>query len=105
MRPSNKLALLSALIVPTMACAALSAQGANGKLESQATIPMNEARASALRLYPGQVMKEELETEGGGSGLRYSFDILQGKKWREIGVDAKTGRILEDHSESANPKD
>jgi uncharacterized membrane protein YkoI len=50
-------------------------------------------------------MKEELEHERGGSGLRYSFDIQQGKKWREVGVDAKTGRILENSAESANPKD
>jgi hypothetical protein len=31
--------------------------------------------------------------------------IRQGKKWREVGVDAKTGRILENSAESANPKD
>jgi uncharacterized membrane protein YkoI len=37
--------------------------------------------------------------------LRYSFDIRQDKRWREIGIDAKTGRVLENISESANPKD
>jgi uncharacterized membrane protein YkoI len=50
-------------------------------------------------------MKEELELERGGSGLRYSFDIRQGKKWREVGIDAKTGRVLENSAEWANPKD
>jgi len=50
-------------------------------------------------------MKEELERERGGSGLRYSFDIRQGKKWREVGVDAKIGRVLENSAESPNPKD
>jgi hypothetical protein len=37
--------------------------------------------------------------------LRYSFDIRQDKRWREIGIDAKTGRVLENISESASPKD
>jgi uncharacterized membrane protein YkoI len=46
-----------------------------------------------------------LEREPGGSGLRYSFDILRAGKWRELGIDAMTGRILENTSERANPKD
>lgn len=50
-------------------------------------------------------MKEELEREHGGSGLRYSFDIRLDKKWREVGIDAKTGRVLENSAESPNPKD
>ena len=46
-----------------------------------------------------------MERERGGSDLRYSFDIRKGKQWREIGVDAKTGKILENKAESANPSD
>ena len=75
------------------------------KLQTQAKLSIEAARSIALRLVPGEIMKEELERERGGSGLRYSFDIRQGKKWREVGVDAKTGRILENSAESANPKD
>jgi hypothetical protein len=50
-------------------------------------------------------MKEELEHEGGGSGLRYSFDMKHGNAWREVGVDAMTGKLLENKAEGANPKD
>ena len=66
---------------------------------------MSEARAIALKAYPGKIMQEELEREGGGSGLRYSFDLKQGKQWREVGVDAMTGQLLENAAEGANPKD
>jgi uncharacterized membrane protein YkoI len=71
----------------------------------KAKISMSQARAIALKAYPGKIMKEELEHEHGGSGLRYSFDMRQGKKWREVGVDAMTGRVLENTREGANPKD
>jgi uncharacterized membrane protein YkoI len=71
----------------------------------KAKISMSQARAIALKTYPGKIMKEELEHERGGSGLRYSFDMRQGKKWREVGVDATTGRVLENTREGANPKD
>ena len=64
---------------------------------------MSEARQIALKTYPGKIMKQELEREAGG--LRYSFDIRQGRKWREIGVDAQTGQILENKAEHANPRD
>ncbi len=38
-----------------------------------------------------------------GSCLRYSFDIVSGKKARqEVGVDAKTGRLLENGVEGPN---
>ena len=70
-----------------------------------AKISMSEARAIALKAYPGKIVKEELEHEGGGSGLRYSFDMRHGKRWREVGVDAMTGRVLENTREGANPKD
>ena len=71
----------------------------------EAKLSIEEARSIALKLIPGKIMKEELERERGGSGLRYSFDIRQGKKWREVGVDAKIGRVLENSAESPNPKD
>ena len=74
-------------------------------LAQKAKISMSEARTIALKAYPGKIVKEELEHEGGGSGLRYSFDLRQGNNWREVGIDAMTGRILENIPESANPKD
>lgn len=74
-------------------------------LAKTAKISMSEARAIALKTYPGKIVQEELEHEGGGSGLRYSFDLRQGNNWREVGVDAMTGRVLENIHEGANPKD
>lgn len=64
-------------------------------LAAQAKIDMAQARQIALKAYPGKVVKQELEQEAGGSGLRYSFDITSGKDTHEVGVDAKTGKVLE----------
>ena len=56
----------------------------------------------ALKAHPGKITDEELEQEKGGSGLRYSFDIRKGKVTREVGVDAKTGKVLENAPEGPN---
>jgi uncharacterized membrane protein YkoI len=72
----------------------------------KAKLSRQQARQIALRAYPGgKIIKEELEPEGGGSGLRYSFDIKRGRSWREVGVDAVTGKVLENKAEDPNPKD
>jgi uncharacterized membrane protein YkoI len=92
------------LVVAATATSPLVAS-ADTRLSHKATIGKTEARAAALKAFPGKIMKEELEREGGGSGLRYSFDIRQGKNWREVGVDAMTGRILENTRDGANPTD
>ena len=52
-------------------------------------------------LYDG-VMKE-LEKEAGGSGLRYSFDVAAAGATYEVGVDAKSGKVLENKREGAHP--
>ena len=57
----------------------------------------------ALRARAGEVKDHELEAERGGSGLRYSFDILSGGKTFEVGVDAETGAVLENAEEGPNP--
>jgi uncharacterized membrane protein YkoI len=66
-----------------------------------ARISLPQARAIALATSYGQITDEELEHERGGSGLRYSFDIKNGRVTHEVGVDAKTGRVLENSVESA----
>lgn len=66
-------------------------------------ITMAQARAIALRAAPGHIEKAEREREGGG--IRYSFDIHQGHRIHEIGVDVVTGRIVEDKFEAANARD
>src|SRR5260370_41415116 len=68
-----------------------------------AKVGIVEARAIALKASPGILTDEELEAEKGGSGLRYSFDIKQGKVVKEVGVDAKTGKVLENAKEGPNP--
>jgi hypothetical protein len=37
------------------------------------------------------------------AALRYSFDIKQGKVVKEVGVDAKPGKVLENAKEGPNP--
>ena len=69
------------------------------RLAPQAKISLDQAREIALKAYPGQVVDEELEREKGGSGLRYSFDIKNGAVTHEVGVDAKTGEVLENKVE------
>jgi uncharacterized membrane protein YkoI len=99
--PRNIFALMTALsvVIP------LAAGQAQASTKAHPKITMAEARAIALKAYPATIVKEELEHERGGSGLRYSFDMRQGKSWREVGVDAMTGHILENTAEAANPKD
>lgn len=85
------------LAVPFALCGfAFAAQAATpAQLAAQAKISMTQAREIALHTQPGKVVKQELEQERGGSGLRYSFDISNGKHTHEVGVDAKTGKVLE----------
>ena len=72
-------------------------------LAKDAKISIAEARAIALKAHPGRITDEELEREGGGTGLRYSFDIKSDKATQEVGVDARTGRVLENAREGKNP--
>jgi len=73
------------------------------ELAKHAKISISEARALALRAHPGKITDQELEKEKGGSGLRYSFDIKNGTATQEVGVDAQTGKILENQKEGRNP--
>ena len=74
------------------------------KYAPQAQVTMDQATAIALKERPGTVTDRELEREHGGSGLRYSFDIKSSDGVvYEIGVDAKTGKVLEDSKEGKNP--
>ena len=65
----------------------------------EASVSLESARGIALKAFPGKIVTSELEREGGGSGLRYSFDINNGKVTHEVGVDAKTGIVLENAAE------
>jgi uncharacterized membrane protein YkoI len=72
------------------------------ELAGKAKISLEQARAIALKAHPGKITDEELEREKGGSGLRYSFDIRHGKVTQEVGVDARTGKLLENAPEGPN---
>jgi uncharacterized membrane protein YkoI len=94
-----------AMFVGLAAGAAPGVAAAKTGVVHRAKISLSQARTIALKAYPGKIVKEELEHERGGSGQRYSFDMRRGKQWREVGVDAITGRVLENRHEGANPKD
>ena len=73
------------------------------KLEKGAKVKVEQARNIALQARAGTITDEELEHEKGGSGLRYSFDIKSGGGVYEVGVDAQTGKILENKKEGPHP--
>ena len=80
--------------------ASLPAHFHGSQLAGHAKITLAQARIIALKARPGRIVDQELEKEGGGSGLRYSFDVASQGKTIEVGVDAMTGRVLENGAES-----
>ncbi len=93
--------------ISMLAAAAVLASSALGFAASRAQLPAAKARVSlaqargiALRIVPGTIASEELETEKGGSGRRYSFDVKTAKGIREVGIDASTGKVLENAAEN-----
>jgi uncharacterized membrane protein YkoI len=97
------------VIAPILAASALAffctvAMAYTGEeLANDAKITIQAARDIALKARPGKITDEDLERESGGSGLRYSFDIKAGSGTYEVGVDAVTGRVLENKREGKHP--
>jgi uncharacterized membrane protein YkoI len=99
-RTLTAVAVCGAIAAGAAATIASPARAYTGEgLAAEAKITLTEARAIALKAFPGSITSEELEKEKGGSGLRYSFDIKNGSRLHEVGVDAKTGRVLENSVE------
>jgi len=71
------------------------------QLAGQARVSLAQARSIATHAVLGRIVSQELEKESGGSGLRYSFDVKTAAGMREVGVDATTGAVLENSSDSA----
>ena len=94
---------LFGLTVLLLATAGPAAAYTGQQLAGKTKITIEQARAIALKAHPGRITDEELERERGGSGLRYSFDIKSGRVTREVGVDAVSGRVLENKAEGPNP--
>lgn len=100
---THKHHLMSLLAITAMAFAVNASAYTGHEFAGETRVSMNEARAIALKAHPGKVTDEELEKEKGGSGLRYSFDIRHGNVTQEVGVDAKSGEVLENAPEGKNP--
>ena len=98
----NYLNILFALAIVTP-CVASSAFAYTGeKLAKTAKITIEQATDIAQKARSGKITDKELEREKGGSGLRYSFDVLSKGITYEVGVDAQTGAVLENARESAH---
>lgn len=97
------------LAVWTLALASAGALATTTKLDGarylkETKVTLRQARATATKTVHGTIVAEELEKEGGGSGLRYSFDIkAAGGTVHEVGVDARTGKVLENSIEGDHP--
>jgi uncharacterized membrane protein YkoI len=99
--PAPAVLLMLPLTIGAFICRADAYTGE--KLAAGASIQMPAAEAIALKARPGTITDRELERERGGSGLRYSFDIAaKGVTW-EVGVDARTGAVLENDREGVHP--
>jgi uncharacterized membrane protein YkoI len=68
-----------------------------------ARVSLARARTIALAARPGAITDQELEKEAGGSGLRYSFDIRNAGATYEVGVDARTAKVLQNTREGLHP--
>ena len=89
----------AALLITASGAAAYTGQA----LEKNSQISMQKASAIALKARPGKITDRELEQEKGGSGLRYSFDVSSQGVTYEVGVDAMSGKVLENDPEGKNP--
>lgn len=107
-RPSKLYILVALAAAGNLAHAAAAADtGQQSQVKSltgekyikDARVTLTQARTIALKAHPGKITDEELEKENGGSGLRYSFDIKDSIGTHEVGVDAKTGKVLENKLE------
>ena len=93
------------LFVPALAATALVGVSAASATTAvpKPRITMAQAKAMALKLAPGKIKSSEYEKEGGI--WRYSFDIQQRGHIQEIGIDGRTGKVVENKSEGKVDKD
>ena len=101
---------LTRLIVATVAGLAFGSvpvlAAHHNRVVPNAKLRMQRARIIALEAYPGgRIMKEELEHEGGGSGLRYSFDMKRGKSGGRSASMPSPERFWRTRPKAQNPKD
>lgn len=99
---ASKKSIIVLLGLFLMAYAANASAYLGQELAGEAKISIEQARVIALKAHPGKITDDELELEKGGSGLRFTFVIQQGKGMQEVGVDARTGIVLENVPEKPN---
>jgi uncharacterized membrane protein YkoI len=97
MKLTATLAILPIAALATGAALAAAPHGPPAKLT------MAQARVIALKAAPGKIVESDYEKEKGA--WRYSFDIRQGTRVHEVGVDANNGKIVESSYETAGDKD
>ncbi len=102
MRNSSFLTAVALGVLATSPALADATNYAGHELANKAKITIEQARVIALKAHAGKITDEELENEKGGSGLRYSFGIRRGERTQEVGVDAITGKVLENAPEGPN---
>ncbi len=103
-----KTSSLLTVLITCGAFATLSAPSAQAQTKTPATALLAKAKVSyadaektAMQTVPNATIKEsELENEDGS--LRWSFDLTTpgSKKITEVGVDAVTGKVVENKVES-----
>lgn len=94
---------LHTLATATLASALLTGAALATAPAPAARLTMAQARVIAMKVARGQVTKQDYEKEKGA--WRYSFDVREGKRIHEIGVDANTGRIVENVFEKPGAAD
>ncbi|MGA7964374.1 MAG: PepSY domain-containing protein [Gammaproteobacteria bacterium] len=94
------LVLFGALALMAVPAQSLAASSHGAKQAITAKITMTQVQKIVLKAFSGKILHQELEREKAGSGLRYSFDIKQGNIVHEVGVDAMTGKVLENDVDS-----
>ncbi len=92
-----RVVLSTLLLVVATRTASYAVEGES--LSKEASFTLEQARAAAIHEQPGKILDQELERKKGASGLRYSFDIKVGKVTHEVGIDAKTGVVLQNSVE------
>lgn len=90
-------------MLPGLMATLLFATAAGASPAPKPVISMAQARAMALKLAPGKIISSEYEKEGGA--WRYTFDIQQRGNVQEIGIDGRTGKVVENKSEGKVDRD
>lgn len=93
--------VVSAAVLGLLAAPAFAYTGQ--ALARKAKVSLHQAEMAAKKVLPGgRITDRELEREKGGSGLRYSFDVAVKGKTHEVGVDAMSGKVIENSIEGPN---